>query len=502
MLREYRLVSEVSMKKFVQNKAGEDENQARGSVINAQDFKQELPQTRLGNHSRQQSGKQYGAHSAQQHAQHYQQDNGHSNFDSDVGSAADTTADLTDDYTKNQHMYNNAQSAAQQGHQIHEDHDQETASVDDHGDDYDDQDEIYEDGEESIGYIQSGQTFEVSKREQPEEYARLKNLFAMRQATLMDADSYPATTSGVPSVVAAEPKVDQHTHLQQMQQGQARASNFQQPIPANLEHRTTRPVSRQQDQGFQKLAPAKHQPRHSHIPVHTQPSHQHQQVHTVQTQGEPSQGLDDHRRQSQIRQKSARPEQSMRNPGRGNVNPNKIEPGLMNVPTKASRPQQVSMEMNNGQHTPQEPQSSLDYDVDILYKKTFSELQAANYDVDPRTQPDGHHPIDKEDIERQLQDLLSASDQQQQMDFLASLDMEEWDQAGDWFLSRFGEMMTAFKNARSEKRKLSREYETKIAERYEAISAKRKLTDEALKAMKASGANVLDTPKKMKQTRK
>ena len=97
------------------------------------------------------------------------------------------------------------------------------------------------------------------------------------------------------------------------------------------------------------------------------------------------------------------------------------------------------------------------------------------------------------------QKLFAASelDRRDQAKFFASLTIDDWEQAGDWFLDRFGDVMKRLKEARREKREAAKRFEDEVEHRHDVISKKRKLTDDALSEMKTSGALVLQgTPRK------
>jgi len=163
-------------------------------------------------------------------------------------------------------------------------------------------------------------------------------------------------------------------------------------------------------------------------------------------------------------------------------------------------------DLPNGFHPQDEQQEEtpvrLDYDPPNLYTRDYYTLKNENFDTDPNaislTLPNDMA------MNALPQRLLSASrlHANDQATFLATLDIDQWEQAGDWFLDRFSDLVRRFKTARQDKRKTAREFEDEVERRHEAVSKKRKLTEDALGDMKASGAQVLQgTPKKARKTK-
>ena len=92
---------------------------------------------------------------------------------------------------------------------------------------------------------------------------------------------------------------------------------------------------------------------------------------------------------------------------------------------------------------------------------------------------------------------LNGAEAQTQSHFFASLNIVEWEEAGDWFLDRFGDTIKRLKDVRREKRKAARAFEDEIEVRETAVNKKRTLTNAAMVEMKTSGAAVLQgTPGK------
>ncbi|KAK1093596.1 hypothetical protein LTR48_002019 [Friedmanniomyces endolithicus] len=165
----------------------------------------------------------------------------------------------------------------------------------------------------------------------------------------------------------------------------------------------------------------------------------------------------------------------------------------------AHRSQQELPRAMQAHHEPLHgPELQLDHDIPELYGMKYEDLKAAEFDRHPEAVP-----LDTADgsLENKLH-AASAMVPEDQARLLSTFDINQWEAAGDWFLSRFGETMAKLKSARQEKRRVARAFEDEVEKRHNAVSKKRKLTEDALGEMKASGAMVLQgTPSKAKKTK-
>ncbi|THW01050.1 hypothetical protein D6C98_01025 [Aureobasidium pullulans] len=151
----------------------------------------------------------------------------------------------------------------------------------------------------------------------------------------------------------------------------------------------------------------------------------------------------------------------------------------------------------------QDPEpEELDYDPEELFIKSLDELQRDPFEGPPREEPEVP-PTDfsSKSLEEKLK-LAAGFEPEKQRKFLASLTIDEWETAGDWFQDRFSEVFEKLKEARRARRTLAMKYEQEIAKRQQEVSKKRKITEEALSGMRVTGAQVLDsTPKKKQKLR-
>lgn len=151
-------------------------------------------------------------------------------------------------------------------------------------------------------------------------------------------------------------------------------------------------------------------------------------------------------------------------------------------------------EQREPQTTSDEP---LDYDLEELYNKDYASLKGEPFDHSPNAQPFVVSGLPDTAVLTDKLVHLNGAEAQAQSHFFASLNIDEWEEAGDWFLDRFGETIKRLKDVRREKRKAARAFEDEVEVRETAVSKKRALTRVAMSEMKASGAAVLQgTPGK------
>ncbi|KAK6006094.1 hypothetical protein QM012_006504 [Aureobasidium pullulans] len=143
-------------------------------------------------------------------------------------------------------------------------------------------------------------------------------------------------------------------------------------------------------------------------------------------------------------------------------------------------------------------EEALDYNLEDLYAKDFVELQDEPFDGPPH----GDLHDTPSDFSKSLSERLAAVaklDVHRQKELFASLKLEQWEEAGDWFQERFSEVFGKLKAARKTRREIASQFEQRIAHRQQALTKKRKITDDALSDMKKSGSLVLESTPRKKQ---
>ncbi|EKG17212.1 hypothetical protein MPH_05590 [Macrophomina phaseolina MS6] len=135
----------------------------------------------------------------------------------------------------------------------------------------------------------------------------------------------------------------------------------------------------------------------------------------------------------------------------------------------------------------------LDYSQDELFRKSYTELHKEPFDFEPRNdptkQPLAH--LNNKSLDERMDAAFKELRPEDQATFFATLDIDEWEQAGEWFLDEFGELAKRFKAARRKKREAARKFEDEIRKRNDAVSRKRQCVEDHIVEMKAKGSSLL-----------
>jgi hypothetical protein len=379
------------------------------------------------------------------------------------------------------------------------------------------------------------------------EHAELPMLNNRNSLPHVKGDSYPGTTSGQPSIVDTNDAFNgDTTHFQQgadtrySWNAPVTASSHTHRITSSTKHATgsaqpqiVRPVHTTNiadvGAGFQfapaqKYAAAQNQARpnqskpSSPAPTamyNAHPHHLRQQLQASASQavatgrdGDQRSLPPSHRQRFPVQQEPDRPiwndhEQTRR--------PVLTPPTHAKPATNMDERNTYTESQNQNQHLQQyvvdttsaeEPAVQLDYSAEQLLAMDFAALTEQPFDIDPNV-----------DVNRSLTDLadkpldeqltaVAANSADLQADFFSDLNIDQWEEAGEWFLDRFRDLARKMMHARREKRKAAQEFEKSIDHRHEAVSKKRKLTEDALQQMRQSGGALLQgSPDKRRKTK-
>ncbi|KAL6710919.1 hypothetical protein ACN47E_006794 [Coniothyrium glycines] len=184
-------------------------------------------------------------------------------------------------------------------------------------------------------------------------------------------------------------------------------------------------------------------------------------------------------------------------------------PAPINAP--ASAPQftkvQPVAQPSSMQHSLQDgslPNPNIDYDLKSLFAMEYSQLKGEEFDKPPRGIP---RILPEDMLQKALPDRLEFVqknlDPNKQTNFFCTLSTREWEDAGDWFLDQFQNIVQRTKEARQKKRKLTRQFEDEIENRYTHVSKKRKDVEQAMSKMKTQGEGLVPrSPKTSKSPRR
>ncbi|OJD28746.1 uncharacterized protein BKCO1_1150002 [Diplodia corticola] len=138
-----------------------------------------------------------------------------------------------------------------------------------------------------------------------------------------------------------------------------------------------------------------------------------------------------------------------------------------------------------------------DYEDEELFAMSYSDLDKQSFDDNPRADPNKQpisHLADSP-LEDRLRTAYRELRPEDQSEFFNSLQIDEWEDAGDWFLDQFGDLLGRFKKARRTKRDVAREFEDEIRKRNDAVGRKRRCVEDEVGRIKGQGQRLLpDTP--------
>ncbi|KAI1179420.1 extracellular mutant protein 11-domain-containing protein [Nemania sp. FL0916] len=133
----------------------------------------------------------------------------------------------------------------------------------------------------------------------------------------------------------------------------------------------------------------------------------------------------------------------------------------------------------------------LDYDDGALASMDYTTLKGEAFDFDP-AQAEARSVFEppRGTLSEKLNHFF-AKDEATQADFFIKMPVKDWEESGDWFLERFGEIIAGFKEARKEKREIVNAFENEVAERESAVRNKIHGIGQTLADLKAEGQNMM-----------
>ncbi|KAK5628529.1 hypothetical protein RRF57_004244 [Xylaria bambusicola] len=133
----------------------------------------------------------------------------------------------------------------------------------------------------------------------------------------------------------------------------------------------------------------------------------------------------------------------------------------------------------------------LDYDDGALAAMDYETLKLEEFDFDPaQAEARSVYEPPRGTLPEKLEHFL-AKDEVDQASFFTKMSINDWEESGDWFLEKFGDIMARFKEARKEKRKIVRAFEDEIAEREVAVRNKIHGIGQTLADLKSEGESIL-----------
>lgn len=132
-----------------------------------------------------------------------------------------------------------------------------------------------------------------------------------------------------------------------------------------------------------------------------------------------------------------------------------------------------------------------DYDNEQLKGMKYSDLKSEDWDTIPNSNIFTLPPqLQGKPLGDQITYYAGRSTEELAL-FYEHLSTREWEEAGDWLVEKFADLLKQLKEKRQEKRKITEGFEAEIEAREKAVRGKSDLLDKKLKDMRASGEGVL-----------
>ncbi|KAJ5882095.1 uncharacterized protein N7529_000767 [Penicillium soppii] len=140
-----------------------------------------------------------------------------------------------------------------------------------------------------------------------------------------------------------------------------------------------------------------------------------------------------------------------------------------------------------------------DYPPEVLYQKSFSELQAEPFDKSPTPPPvkspslppnPPHFVPDTHEPKNAVSHLLALTEQERQI-YLSHMSMDEWEECGDQMIDRFTHLLSEMKNLRRARRHTAAVFEGEVKRRHDQIETQSSELTNKLTEMRSGGAEVL-----------
>lgn len=138
----------------------------------------------------------------------------------------------------------------------------------------------------------------------------------------------------------------------------------------------------------------------------------------------------------------------------------------------------------------------LDYTSRQLSDMPFDRLSSESFDNDPRPRQ-GNFPegFTNAPLSQKLQyahDLKHNEEQcLQRRAIFSSMTINQYEECGDLLIERFGDIVTRYRQARQQKRKVAKEFEDEVARREERVRQKREGVNGDLRRLKRAGEDVV-----------
>ncbi|ELR07482.1 hypothetical protein VC83_02138 [Pseudogymnoascus destructans] len=134
--------------------------------------------------------------------------------------------------------------------------------------------------------------------------------------------------------------------------------------------------------------------------------------------------------------------------------------------------------------------SSVDFDQETLFNMSYADLKKQPFDEDPNQAENPSLTGLPKSLDARMK-LFKYAPAENQLAFLATLSIDEWEEAGEWLMKQFGTVMDKFADARRERRKIATGFEDRLAARDAEVREKTDGVTAALKDFKKGGQELL-----------
>jgi hypothetical protein len=134
-----------------------------------------------------------------------------------------------------------------------------------------------------------------------------------------------------------------------------------------------------------------------------------------------------------------------------------------------------------------------DYEDDVLKNMKYTALETQSWEEVPGGKK-YELPVDLRGADVAIADKIKffmGTNENIQGLFYGSLSMDEWDEAGDWFIEAFSNTLRQVKEKRKEKRAIVEKFEKEILKREKAVRGKSDQLDDEFKQMRSGGEGLL-----------
>jgi len=146
-----------------------------------------------------------------------------------------------------------------------------------------------------------------------------------------------------------------------------------------------------------------------------------------------------------------------------------------------------------------ERQLEADYPPELLYQKSFSDLQAEPFEKTPSPPPAAKSPSlppgpplmpDTQSSNDTVSQLLRSTEQDRQA-YFSRMSVDDWEDCGDQLIDRFSHLLTEMKNLRRARRQTAAIFEAEVRRRHEEVEVKSAELSTKLNEMRTGGVEVL-----------